>query len=84
MEVNDEPITAEYLVVMSVLTSAQQLHAVYDVIFNTGHQVSTAQSCGQYGCQETPPSLCTVVTHHIVQQPEDTHTHIHVSVPTDR
>lgn len=53
------------------LTSAQQLHTVEDVVFDTGHEESTAQCRGQYGSEEAPPALCTVVTHHVVQQPED-------------
>lgn len=53
------------------LTSAQQLHAVQDVVFDAGHEESTAQCCGQYGSEEAPPALCTVVTHHVVQQPEE-------------
>lgn len=51
------------------LTSAQQLHTVQDVVFHTGHKESTAQCCRQYRSKEAPPSLCAVVTHHVVQQP---------------
>lgn len=69
-------LLVQYLVAALFLTSAQKLHAVYDVVFNTGHQESTAKSCCQYGCQETPPPLCAIVTHHVVQQPVNTtHTH---------
>lgn len=56
---------------VSQLTSAQQLHAVQDVVFDAGHEESTAQCCGQYGSEEAPPALGTVVAHHVVQQPEE-------------
>lgn len=53
------------------LTSAQQLHAVQDVVFDAGHEESTAQCRGQYGSEEAPPALRAVVAHHVVQQPEE-------------
>lgn len=62
-------MSIQYLVPVLFLTSAKKLHAVYYVVFYTGHQVSTAESCGQYGCQEAPPALSAIVTHHVVQKP---------------
>lgn len=72
----------QYLVGTWLLTSAEQLHAVYDVILDAGHQIRTVQSRGQDGCLEPPPTLGAIVTHHIVQQPENT-THTNVRSKTD-
>lgn len=51
------------------LTSAQQLHAVEDVVLHAGHQISAAQSGAQDVGQQSAPSLRAIITHHIVQQP---------------